>query len=392
MTNGVRLMGGSEHIDLMEGQTTIDSQPATKQEIFDYCKSYFKQGGGDGTGVTGLTLGETISTAYRGDRGKVAYDHTNRTDNPHGVVAADVGLSKVDNTSDLEKPVSNATQIKLDSKQELSEKGQAGGYAPLGLDGLVPIDYLNVSGLNFKGAWNAETNTPTLLDGEGGVGDFYKTSIAGTYNFGNGSYTFAEGDWVIFAAGVWQRLGSSDSVAMVNGKVGAVTVNKSDIGLSNVNNTSDLDKPISTLTQNSLNEKQDKLTSGTNIKTLNGQTILGSGDLAIISDSIINTSLANNVRTNEYSDRFEYLAKFSINASVSGSGYSTNQTSVYFPTGKTIDGANEHYISIRNNERTVGVNIFDNTSTGRVSVGYRNSWTETTNVQGTCFIKLVYYK
>lgn len=282
--------------------------------------------------------------------------------------------------------------LSIQNKQYKSEKGLANGYAPLDSAGLIPLEHLNISGLTFKGAWNAETNTPNLLNGEGNVGDFYKTGVAGEYNFGNGSYTFAEGDWVIFAAGVWQRLGSSDAVSMVNGRIGSVVINKSDIGLSNVNNTSDLDKPISTLTQNALNEKQDKLSSGSNIKTLNGQPILGSGDLVILSDSIINTSFTNNVRTNEYSDRFEYLAKFSINASVSGSGYLTNQTSVYFPTGKTIDGANEHYISIRNNERTVSVNIFDDTSTGRVSVGYRNSWTGTTNVQGTCFIKLVYYK
>ena len=31
----------------------------------------------------GLTLGETSSTAYRGDRGKIAYDHSQSTGNPH---------------------------------------------------------------------------------------------------------------------------------------------------------------------------------------------------------------------------------------------------------------------------------------------------------------------
>ena len=37
-----------------------------------------------------------------------------------------------------------------------------------------------------------------------------------------------------------------------------IALNKSDIGLPNVNNTSDLDKPISTATQNALNNKADK--------------------------------------------------------------------------------------------------------------------------------------
>lgn len=43
-----------------------------------------------------LALGETSSTAYRGDRGKIAYDHSQVTSgNPHNVTKADVGLGNV---------------------------------------------------------------------------------------------------------------------------------------------------------------------------------------------------------------------------------------------------------------------------------------------------------
>lgn len=52
------------------------------------------------------------------------------------------------------------------------------------------------------------------------------------------------------------------NVQSVNGKTGAVTLDKSDIGLGNVDNTSDLNKPISTATQNALDEKLD-LSGGT---------------------------------------------------------------------------------------------------------------------------------
>lgn len=44
-----------------------------------------------------LALGETSATAYRGDRGKIAYDHLYETDNPHQVTKAQVGLSSVGN-------------------------------------------------------------------------------------------------------------------------------------------------------------------------------------------------------------------------------------------------------------------------------------------------------
>lgn len=65
----------------------------------------------------GLVLGETSSTAYRGDRGKIAYDHSQETSgNPHNVTKNDVGLGNVDNTSDLDKPISTLVQEAIDGK------------------------------------------------------------------------------------------------------------------------------------------------------------------------------------------------------------------------------------------------------------------------------------
>lgn len=57
-----------------------------------------------------LALGETSSTAYRGDRGKTAYDHSQLTSgNPHNVTKSDVGLGSVVNTGDSATPVSGGT-------------------------------------------------------------------------------------------------------------------------------------------------------------------------------------------------------------------------------------------------------------------------------------------
>ena len=69
-----------------------------------------------GGGGSGLALGETSSTAYRGDRGKIAYDHSQTIGNPHGTTKNDIGLGNVDNTSDLNKPISTATQTALNNK------------------------------------------------------------------------------------------------------------------------------------------------------------------------------------------------------------------------------------------------------------------------------------
>lgn len=49
-----------------------------------------------------LALGETASTAYRGDRGKAAFDHTKVTSgNPHNVSKSDVGLGNVTNNKQV---------------------------------------------------------------------------------------------------------------------------------------------------------------------------------------------------------------------------------------------------------------------------------------------------
>lgn len=57
---------------------------------------------------------------------------------------------------------------------------------------------------------------------------------------------------------------------------GNVQIAKADIGLGNVDNTSDLSKPISTATQTALNAKQDTLTAGDNI-TISNNVISATG-------------------------------------------------------------------------------------------------------------------
>lgn len=69
-----------------------------------------------------LALGETSSTAYRGDRGKTAYDHSQATGNPHGTTKTDIGLSNVDNTSDVNKPVSTAQAAAIGAKANKTQE------------------------------------------------------------------------------------------------------------------------------------------------------------------------------------------------------------------------------------------------------------------------------
>jgi hypothetical protein len=61
------------------------------------------------------------------------------------------------------------------------------------------------------------------------------------------------------------------------------TALKTALALNNVDNTSDANKPVSSATQTALDAKQATLVSGTNIKTINSTSILGSGNISISS-------------------------------------------------------------------------------------------------------------
>jgi hypothetical protein len=58
---------------------------------------------------------------------------------------------------------------------------------------------------------------------------------------------------------------------------------KTSLALNNVDNTSDANKPVSSATQTALDAKQATLVSGTNIKTVNNTSLLGSGNISISS-------------------------------------------------------------------------------------------------------------
>jgi hypothetical protein len=113
------------------------------------------------------------------------------------------------------------SQALLDTYQLRSEKGNANGYASLDSGGKVPISQLPSSIMEYKGTWNAATNTPTLANGTGDTGDVYICNVAGTVNFGAGPITFAVGDYTIYSGSIWQR--SSGAVGTVTSVAASIT-------------------------------------------------------------------------------------------------------------------------------------------------------------------------
>ena len=134
----------------------------------------------------------------------------------------------------------------VESKIDSSEKGAVNGVATLDGSGKLPSSQLPISVAQFLGNWDANTNSPTLIDGTGTQGDTYRVSVAGSQDLGSGSLSYDVGDWVYYDGTIWQKGDNIDQVTSVASKTGAVTLDKTDVGLSNVDNTSDATKNSAT--------------------------------------------------------------------------------------------------------------------------------------------------
>jgi hypothetical protein len=60
-----------------------------------------------------------------------------------------------------------------------------------------------INAATYKGTWNAFSNTPTLTNGVGTIGDAYDTTVDGT---GGAFPAYGEQDWRIYDGSVWQRV------------------------------------------------------------------------------------------------------------------------------------------------------------------------------------------
>ena len=250
-----------------------------------------------------LVLGETLDTAYRGDRGKVAYDHTLLTDNPHQVNKTQVGLSNVDNTSDLSKPVSTATQTALNGKANTTHT-----HAPAditGLQGLLDAkaNSSSLATVATTGDYGDLLNIPAPLDISGKL-DKSGGTMSGALSLGSNKITnLASGtdngdavnkgqmDAAIAGAGgssVWGGITGSisnqtDLQTALNGKEGSIaagattqyyrgdkswaTLTKGAVGLSNVDNTSNATEraAAATLTNKRINPRVSSAASASSL-------------------------------------------------------------------------------------------------------------------------------
>jgi hypothetical protein len=146
---------------------------------------------------------------------------------------------------------------------DISDAGQALGAATLDSAGKVPATQLPSYVDDVIEAANY-----AALPATGETGKIYVTiDDRRTYRWSGSTYveisaspgstdSVPEGSTNLYFTNV--RASAAAPVQSVAGKTGAVTLDKSDVGLGNVDNTSDANKPVSTATQTALDGKQIK--------------------------------------------------------------------------------------------------------------------------------------
>src|SRR5574344_704611 len=169
--------------------------------------------------------------------------------NPSGAVAGKViELLKYEDKVDAEIVRATAAEA---LKEDKSKKNVASGYCPL--DENVKIPFANIPDsilgqLEYQGVWDASTgNFPAATE----KGQYWIASSNGT----GSTISYSVGDWAVYNGTTFDKVDNSDAVFSVNGSLGNVVLEKADVGLGNVDNTSDINKPVSIAQQSALDLK-----------------------------------------------------------------------------------------------------------------------------------------
>jgi len=248
------------YVDSASGAVVSDASTTTKGIL----QLAGDLGGTASAPTVPVLAGGSTTQYFRGDKSWQTLDKTA------------VGLANVDNTSDANKPVSTATQTALNAKAPTTRAISAGtgltGGGDLSADRTLAANFGTTAGTIAQGddsriVGAEQTSNKGAANGYAGLN---ASTVVPTAQLGSGTAdttTFLRGD------NTWATTPAAP-VSSVAGKTGAVTLVKADVGLANVDNTSDANKPVSTAQQTALDGK-----ANTSITVSAGTGLTGGGDL-----------------------------------------------------------------------------------------------------------------
>lgn len=224
------------------------------------------------TAGTNITIDETTNTINATDTKYTAGTNIAISDenaiSVTGLTKASVGLGNVDNTSDANKPISTATQSALDGKQNkltaganitISDTNEISATDTKYTAG-ANISISNANAIAVTGVYTSEETDELLADkADKTAVDNINTALnskadkATTLAGYDISDAKIENGTITLGDNTIAPLTSASEIPV--DKVTGLT--KASVGLGNVDNTSDANKPISTATQTALDAKQD---------------------------------------------------------------------------------------------------------------------------------------
>lgn len=250
----------------------------------------------DNTADASKPISSATQTALDGKASTTSLtSHITNTSNPHAVTKTQVGLGNCDNSADIDKPISTSTQTALNLKQDS-----------------LGFTAENIANKSISVTTDQASNTKY-------------PSVKSVYDWAIGLFAT-----ISQLSAKQDTLVSGTNIKTIEGQSllgsGNIDLAKGDVGLGNVDNTSDANKPVSTATQTALDAKTNKLIVA-NRQTASYTLVLSDADKLIE----MNVGSANNLTIPLNSS-----VAFATGTQILLAQYGAGQTTIVATSGVTV--------------------------------------------------------